>query len=267
MKISCVLFILLIVVLAQAQNLVPNPSFEEINVMPCQLYVGNEKKFKQIFNGIFQDWEIPTSGTIDPFSLLADKDCVTYPSTDLFGAPPPKNGNNMVGIYNNVTEDFSYREYIQVKLREKLSIGSNYLCGFYIARSTKFKYATNNFGMAFSEEKISSDSTTVLALVPQVNSPNVMESPSWVLCINNFESTQQSEYLTIGNFYSNKETKIKPETAVKEAAYYFIDSVFVEAINDLVIPDVITPNGDCCNEKFEIENLQFDRWTLKVLNR
>lgn len=243
------------------QNLVPNPSFEEVNRIPCTIYVTNISETKKVFNSIFKDWRVPTYATTDAYSLLSDKTCLTYPSREFTGAPPPKDGNNMVGLYTTELSGNNYREYISVNLKKKLIPGQRYLCGFYTSLSTRNSFTTNSIGMYFSTDTVTHPYNDIfvfsLKYRPQITFDLVSNSKDWRLFYGHFSAEQELEYLAVGNFRDNS----------LDNAYCFLDSIFVEPIEKLIIPNVITPNGDRYNEKFEITGLKLGRWGLKVVNR
>jgi gliding motility-associated-like protein len=257
-----ILSILTIVALSShAQNLVPNPSFEQVNKMPCDIYVTNITETKMQFNAVFKNWMLPTYATTDPYSLLSDRACLTYPIRDFWDMPAPKHGNNMIGLYTTRLGNQNYREYVSVELNDKLDVGHQYLCGFYVASSSESNSSANVLGMYFSTDTVthSYDDTFVFSLnySPQVTFATVNDDKNWKLYFGYLTSEQEFAHLTIGNFRDR----------AQDNGYNLIDSVFVERIEKLIIPNVITPNGDCCNNKFEIIGLQINRWNLKIFNR
>jgi gliding motility-associated-like protein len=263
MKHLLIIFLIIVLPLSRvkAQNLVPNHSFEEVKNMPCNTYVTNITESKMQFNAVFKNWMLPSDATTDPYSLLSDRGCLTYPIRDFWDMPAPKDGGNMIGLYTTRLGNQNYREYVSIKLNEKLVVGHQYLCGFYVVSSSESSSSPNALGMYFSTDTVthSYDDTFVFSLNydPQVSFTSVNDKGSWKLFFSYFSVEQELEYLTIGNFRNNDQ----------DNGYNLIDSIFLERIEKLTIPNVITPNGDCCNNKFEIIGLQINRWNLKVFNR
>lgn len=255
-----------------AQNLVRNPSFEEYKELPCT-FIDFQWPVKEKFNSILTYWELPTTGTSDVYSLLVPDFCPTYPnsSTEL-GAPTPKDGNNMIGIYiafnNNAQSPFHYREYVQVELTEKLTIGKRYVAGFYQCRAN-LRFGSNNIGMLFTTDKVALDTNGLLNFIPQINNKKIENIRlEWVLFNSSFVATEESRFLTIGNFYKDEETEfIDPPRPQESHSYYFIDSVFVQPFYDPFIPNIITPNGDKRNDVFFINGIEGRAWELKIYNR
>ncbi len=255
------------------QNLVPNPSFEEYS----NLYCGFTQN-KLEFNKAIAFWKMPTSGTPDILSLMIPEICPNHPfstANTSGGYQMPQSGNNMAGLITIVKDHGicpEYREYIQVELTAPLQQGQKYLAGFYVSLADNKQYAANNLGMLFTETPITTDTCSRIDFVPQVNfKQTITDKKNWVLLYQTFESKEQNIFLTIGNFFANDQTltltvsdKVKINS---NSSYYFIDSVFVEPIHDLEIPNVFTPNGDEYNQTFYIKGLQEDRWVLTIVNR
>lgn len=261
MRVITLLLAILPINFSLAQNLVPNASFEEINSLPCDVYVNDLSEAKKMFNAILKYWKLPTDATTDPFSLLSGITCQSYPSQEIWGAPLPKDGNNMVGLYTTSLTNRNYREYISVRLKDKLIPGQQYLCGFYTAISSKFNFSSNEIGMYFSPDTVTHPYRDIFVFSlnynPQVRFDLTDNSKKWRLYTGCFTAEQELAYLTIGNFRDKN----------YDDAYNFIDSVFVQQINKPFIPNVITPNGDCCNEKFVLKDVDAADWSVTILNR
>jgi len=125
--------------------------------------------------------------------------------------------------------------------------------------------------MFFTREALYSDTILMLRGQPQINISQVNDSPLvWKKFTGCFTAKGEEEYLTIGNFFDDNHSKaieILKYDQGTDFSYYLIDSVFTELIKEPIIPNVITPNGDCCNEKFEIKNMQSNMWALHIFNR
>jgi gliding motility-associated-like protein len=265
------------------QNLVPNPSFEDYKQLRCKSVQDvvfqkgpNSIKYKAAFDSILYDWTLPTNGASDVFSVLVDSTCETNPKYEGYG-PLPKDGFNMIRLFLLVDYGFPNpskataegRSYVQVRLTDKLNAGQNYFCGWYQALA-KDMFACNDMGMLFTRDAISSDSNVVLNYHPQINESQVDLDTGWKLYSGCFTAIGDEQYLTMGGFYDDLHViaveHLFPYDGTSDSEY-LIDSVFVEPVPSLEIPNVITPNGDCCNEKFVIGGLKPDQWSLSVYNR
>ncbi len=251
------------------QNLVPNPSFEEYDRIQYNFVLTKEN-----FNSSVRYWQMPTAGTTDIFTILVDQAYNNNPhstSNVAVGAQDPKDGDFMIGLFTKSINP-NYREYAQVKLLQPLTRDQMYFAGCYVSLADNMQYASNNIGMLFTKDRIESSTYAPLLFVPQINSQTIIEEKTkWLLLSNTFTASESFNYLTIGNFYTDENTQLKKVSdsirISSDNAYYFIDSVFVEPINELEIPNVFTPNGDEYNQTFYIKGLQEDRWVLTIVNR
>ncbi|MBS1559060.1 MAG: gliding motility-associated C-terminal domain-containing protein [Bacteroidetes bacterium] len=291
-------FILLSLVLSLAlysQNLVPNCSFEQYKKLNCEtiynISINHQTEDpKKIFDSLLYDWTTPTDeGGVELFSTLVDPNCYKK-STDCFNVfcttnpfsihTVPKDGNNfclITLIDKNFNTPNLSRSYLQVQLVRELSATTRYLAGLYYKRPTIGEggiYACNNQGMLFTKNPVSSKATygsNVLKYTPQVNQLNADKADTvWKKLFGCFTADGGEQFLTIGNFFSDDETKVVLTTSLGQGAYYSsyaVDSVFTESISDLFIPNVFTPNGDNLNEKFVIKDIHFGWWSLTVVNR
>ncbi len=231
-----------------AQNLIHNPSFECSIEAPC-LFTSSETYYS--FPNYACNWFLPNHGSSDIFSTKVPKECWTSMpvSTYLEVEPPvgsqlPRTGDRFAGIYTY--SDFlfggpSYREYLEIKLDSALVPGISYCAELYTSLAERPKYASNNLGMLFHDEKIDSDDWigdpwatfgVSLPYKPQVVETLILEDTiNWVRVNGIFEATSPAKYLTIGNFSDDHNTLVKDKAGKFPLkpnylnAYYFIDDV------------------------------------------
>ena len=126
---------LLIQLISPSQNLVPNPSFENVTSCPTG---GNQLNKAFPWCGISSDesllhaCNITLAGSV-PFSL-----------TNMFQYPKTGNGFALVGMYN--IPPLSYRGYAQVPLIQTLTISKKYIVKFYINLNNDSRYAIDKIG-------------------------------------------------------------------------------------------------------------------------
>lgn len=203
----------------EAQNLVPNWSFEEVNFDFCGLAPTVDK-----FESSTKCWLVPTDSRPSIDSKDLDPSCWNYLKIDA------KSGKRVAVILGYANKNF--RSYLQVPLRERLKAGRVYQTEVFVRIFTGSKSACNNIGLYFSDTLIKEKIRTNLSFEPQVNHREVLkDTVSWISIKGKFKATSSAKYLLIGNFYDNENTKVERirHTAGIDpgAIFYFIDDVFV----------------------------------------
>jgi len=225
-------FFLLISPFIQAQNLVPNPGFEEFTSCPKDL--GKKQP-------VFADWTQANTIPIDYFNHCSEK-CGT--PENIMGSQQPKSGDAYIGltIYNE-----TYRSYAEVELKQPLIAGTKYNVEFSVCLSEKSKFAVGNIGAYFTTQKLSSKSAELIEVYETIDGsgtskfisglirPQVKNSSSnfltdcseWTTVIGNFKARGGEKFLTLGNFFTFAGTPVVDAQGKNKYAYYFIDDVAV----------------------------------------
>lgn len=213
-----------------AQNLIPNPSFEQYSLCP-----------QERNDGIMPDnWMQPTSGTSDYFNVCApvrnNIEVVSIPN-NYFGNQTARTGNAYAGLYFSVATqgiDAGYREYIQIQLPGRLYAGMKYDFEMYVSLAEASNYAGNNLGIYFSANKIAQSSNTVLNVVPQITAPGyITDKNSWTKISAKLIAQGGEQFITIGCFNTNNSNFIQQvpltngftQAPNRRVCYYYIDDV------------------------------------------
>lgn len=238
------------------QNLVPNPSFEEL--IRCPHSFSTDRKDFQV-----PGWVSATRGTPDLFHGCSWGEAdVPY---NWAGSSNAKTGKGYAGIYvwmrNNDAKN--YREYIQCELAEPLRSGARYRVEFYYKLASYAVYATNRIGLHLSVEKLSYNHDQLIEVVPtlsiEADSAITMATGSWEHAVMEYTAQGGERFVTIGNFYSNLETKstrlphrIGKSNMLTNSAYYYIDDVSVEPLDS-------SPQTALSRTEFSSEHVELDR--------
>ncbi len=213
------ILIFLIARFSFAQNLVPNPSFED--TLPHGGYCYGPIEWTN-------HWFNPTLSTPDLFCYNSTSlNCTVSSLNNPTGFQNPRSGFAYAGIYTWAGET---REYIAVLLDSALSGDCTYYIEFYLSRADNFGFATDKIGCAFTNDTNNLDTTIFyLPLMPAIESqPGVLmtDSQNWVR-VNGFYTAQGNErYLIIGNFHENSNTYVDTSNiTLYYSAYYYIDDV------------------------------------------
>jgi gliding motility-associated-like protein len=208
-----------------AQNLVPNPSFEDYS--GCATYD---------FSFTLKEWTKPTTGSTDNF-----EECGGYFNTpeNNFGYQIPHSGKGYAGFYffsSNVNPPVTYREYLQVKLLKTLKKGNEYKFTCFVSLSDAFAFPTDRLAVYFSATEVFQDSYGILPFIPQIIHPGVFisDTTNWTKFEGTFIASGEEEYIIIGNFSSDDDTPILYETRDGITPYYFIDDVSLYECEKLI---------------------------------
>lgn len=264
-----------------AQNLVPNPSFEEYSQCPDPVTVDPmPDNMIELATG----WSNPTGYTPDYFNS-----CVTtnygIPAND-YGTQNARTGNAYAGLITMYGETEA-REYIQTQLITPLIAGKQYLVTFYVCLGKVCTYAANNIGVYFSNVPVGSTDIWVLPYSPQIsNIPTtnpLTNMVGWTEVTGVFTAQGEEQYMTIGNFNSYVSTDTSNTSALSfpiwEASFYYIDDVSVVCLNcpvgisetilDSEINIFPNPTSDYLNVNFDdifLESITvFNSWGQPLL--
>lgn len=210
-------------------NLVLNPSFEEVNgTLKCYLY-GNEK-FP------IAHWSSASEGSVDVFSTSLVSTCIMHPLNDSFAGKKPHSGNNYLGFSNlyNGTED--YREYVRGNLSKPLEVGALYKIEFFVCLANFATATTNNIGLAFINNKMRVfPNVDPIPIKPDVNYSGkpIPDNGKWTLLSFDFVATEPNlDAFVIGNFFSSKETNFEIlSDRLPIESYILIDDVSIKKID------------------------------------
>jgi OOP family OmpA-OmpF porin len=217
---------------SQAQNLVPNPSFED--TIKCPTNPGQLNRTAL--------WISPTAASPDYFNSC---DPTIYgmniPYTG-FGYQNSHSGNAMAGFYAFQKGIPNYREYIQVKLTDTLQQNHKYYVSFRINLTNWSQYSLSSIGAYLSSNPISTGGSSVLNYTPQIQSNPLIQlsdTVNWMLIADTLISDGTEEYITIGNFKNDgqSDTVYLGWWSSNNIAYYYIDDVSVIDVLDLGISE------------------------------
>ena len=249
-----------------AQNLVPNPSFEEKSYCPSNF---NQQQLKSL-----SSWSQVNEGTPDHFSSCSQK--VGVPN-NLFGVQSAKEGESYAGMAVYSPTQRNYREYLTTKLTRALNPGEMVCIEMYISTADYSKYVTDAFGLVLSENKLSQVRNQVIPYSQSLANPKLHMLDAyneWVLISDVYTAKGGEQFLTIGNFKSDKELKILSRTRDSGAkdenrwSYIYVDNVSVKSVvkkelcsceNDLIKSLVVDPPLELSEyDKIKLDDIYFD---------
>lgn len=202
-----------------AQNLVPNPSFEQYNSCP----------------NIGCDINLATGWYSAGYTPDYYNTCASWSSgvpTNSVGYQYPANGNAYAGI---ATWGGGIREYIAAQLISPLEPGEKYFINFKVSRIDRFAYCANNkIGALFTTVSYSLGNNLcndVPGLLPNnfahVYSDQIMtDTANWETVSGSFIADSVYQYIIIGNHFDDSNTNSICLDPIM-GAYYLIDDIYV----------------------------------------
>ena len=229
-----ILMVCAVVTVSAAQNLVPNPGFEEVN----QNYCGDFGKVEQ-FEATMKNWILPTRATPRISDMDVTPGCWNYIGDSDFIRP--RSGRRMILL--NFFSGSNYRSYLEVPLVEELKEGKRYHTEIWVHLLVNQERACNNIGLYFSDTlvRVQLDKSSpfenapfmrVLPFDPQVNHTQIVSDTSgWVCLKSSFIAKARAKYLLIGNFFPDEQTNTQGTRnntpPLKNGVFYQIDDVYV----------------------------------------
>jgi len=213
-----------------AQNLVPNPSFEDTTACPTSPNQLNRAKF----------WVNPTLTSPDYYNSCASYTTGASMPYTSFGFQPARTGVAFLGIYAFQKGYTNAREYAQVQLSDTLILSHVYHVSFYANLSNASQYSVSSMGSYLSSIPVANSNTLMLNYSPQIQSPSsvqLTDSVNWMLIEDTMLSNGTEQYLTIGNFKTDaqSDTSYIGWFSTANIAYYYIDDVSVIDLGPLGI--------------------------------
>jgi len=217
-KTIALLISVLFACLTRAQNLVPNPSFED--TLGCPHGVPD-------LDGKCQDWH-SFRGTPDYFHTCSNNEGF-YNS---WGYQAAHIGQAYAGFATYQVTVRNSAEQLGAQLSSSLIVGIKYYLSFYVSPAFNYLYtniATNKMGARLTTYQYSnpSGSGTMPNTCMVKTDSIVKDSLSWFKVFGSFTADSAYEYIIIGNFFDDAhiDTLNLPYQVVPQAAYYYVDDV------------------------------------------
>jgi hypothetical protein len=214
-----------------AQNLVPNPSFEEYIECPQ----GTGEFDIQVVN--WESWQ----ESPDIFQVCNNSGLGTAGIPEnAWGVQEAITGNAYAGLFTFVSYFENGREYIAAQLLNSLTQGEDYYVMFYTSRTdssegmVERRCATNNIGLRFFKDP-------AYSVFPPVSNPFepdnfvhinandlIEDDQNWTLVDGWFTADDDYNWVALGNFFTDEYTAIQsfPGSELGSGVYY-IENVCV----------------------------------------
>jgi len=242
-KLALTLLALVLSLYAEAQNLVPNSSFEDYT--ECPEHSGRMSNAYPWFR---------TRGS-----------CDYYHECGVGGAGIPisyggggyaRTGQAYAGFKTwCISSPLVGREVLGIELFEPLHEGIPYRVEFYLSMSDSTWYACTNLGAYFSIEQPNETIDSIESYQPQVQYDGnfIIDKEGWTRVSGSFVAQGGERFLSIGNFdkYEEAETLFVPGGGINpwhSDVYWSCSAYFIDDVS--VMPDSITSVQNVVNTEF-----------------
>lgn len=188
-------------------------------------------------------------------------------------------GKAYAGITSYWKVTSNYREYVAVKLKQKLKINQKYCISIKISLADSCRYASNNISVGFFDDTLYLDQPILNPLNKIELSQNItLDKINWQNLTSNFISKGQENILVIGNFSNDANTiynKVNDgsKDTLFDFSYYYVDNVELiscETSSQSIVNfdlNTITPNDDGYNDFFDFSKFELSKFNFQVFNR
>ncbi|WP_281616284.1 hypothetical protein [Flammeovirga sp. SubArs3] len=230
-----------------AQNLIPNPSFENI--------VEETRGHAYLDN--IDDWF--NANHTQPKTLYGTPDHLfineKQPLKGIKDTFEPRTGKSVLGLISYMQRVKNYREYASVRFTHPLKKGEAYTFSAYIKNGNHVAFgsiATNGLGAYFSVHKIKQNLFEPLSVTPQFQIKEIFYTTEWTEVQFTFVAEDNYKYLTLGNFLDDTHTDLKYiNYDVDPQCYVYIDDVSLVHVPKEEQEEVEEPEEVIVEEKVE----------------
>lgn len=199
---------------ANAQNLVPNPGFENNTL----------KRHAEEINAVnISGWRQGAGSTADIYTTK------NKPTGSSYVSPVPRTGNAMAHIISGPGENWV--EFITADLTTPTVPGKSYYCEAWVKLVDGCTQGSNNLGFFFATADYIKPPGNCRKETPQVCPGNfVINSKGWTKISGIFTADKVYSSITFGNFFNGNQKFIKVDTNLPATSYrcrYYVDDVSV----------------------------------------
>jgi len=237
---------------ATAQNLVPNPSFED--TARC-----NAEYDPVLLSA--PPWFKPTTASSDIYDNDLEQLCgiawdPANPDVQASGFQFARTGTRFAGAFHWFGANSSdSKDYFTVKLTEALIEQTAYDVSLYYSRADGYAFATDRISVFFGPDSFYVHDYRTLHVQPQVdlmdpNNEYLTNAEDWVLLTGSFVATGGERYMTIGSFLDSSQVNgTTAPTGNLPYAYYYYDDIAVSpvhqsGIDELEFSGAVTGDGN-----------------------
>jgi hypothetical protein len=218
-----------------AQNLVPNPSFEEYSECP---YQNGQLPFAvPWFTDLYHWGPFGVNGSSSEYFNMCDS--ITGGTFPIYSSQKPRTGNGEVAcaFYTSPLATQEYREYIEVILNQPLALNKSYCISYYVSLFGYSAYSIDALCACLTTDSLlNQDQNIMLLPCPNMVCNRVgniiKDTLNWIKISMSYTAQGGEKFLTIGNFKTTAQTNSEfIALTYGWSTYYFIDDVAVYECN------------------------------------
>ncbi|HRH01902.1 MAG TPA: T9SS type A sorting domain-containing protein [Bacteroidia bacterium] len=244
-KIVIAISVFFVYINSNAQNLVPNGSFEIYTQCPTSI--------NQIFycSGWFQPHKYPGGFSVN-YSSSSDyynscSNTFTDVPNNIAGYQIANTGNSYIGIalYSTPYGGNGFREYAEVKLSQELIANKKYDLQYFVSMANESRFSITKFDAYLSNDSLLYTSSDLMNIpvVPQLQyNGRIDDTLNWFAVNASFIAQGGERFLTLGNFHDglvcDTLRTLITSTSFCCSAYYYIDDVSLVEDTTLSIKEV-----------------------------
>ena len=215
--------------MATAQNLVPNPSFEDTTL--CGTYDPVRMTAPPWFN--------PSTATPDIYDNDLARQCGVVwdpadPDVQASGWQYARTGTRFAGAYQWYGANSSdTKDYFMVRLLQDLQAGKAYAVSLCYSRADGYALATDRISAYFGPDSIHVNDFRTLPFTPQVDLMDpeheyLTDATNWTCIVDTFVANGSERYMIIGSFLDSSQVNgIDTFSGIAPLCYYYYDDVSV----------------------------------------
>jgi len=228
--------------LLQAQNLVPNPSFEDYSVCPNNYeqidradYWSSYRPSPDYYNRCSPNIDVSVPANTNGFQNTSDSIC-----------------NAFAGIVTYFS--WPFREFLGTELISPLVIGEKYFVSFKVSLAEISNCGSNKIGVMLSTMPYNNTNQYQTKNYSQIyDTTIIIDKTNWTEIHGSFIADSTYKYIIIGNFFDDSHTDVIKFNALNCLTYYYIDEICLS--KDSLICNSFPNtcgNGISSNEKSKI---------------
>lgn len=238
----------LVCLVADAQNLVPNPGFESNIGVPA---AAGQWNLAQPWLGLNASADL--YGRNFSGAPAVPCDAVGVPLNVGGFCQERTNFNHYMGL--QIDFQNNYREYLSAPLAIPMAAGNIYSVEFYVQRADSCRFAINSFGALFTNNIPAQAGTGVINFPAQIEeSAIISDTAVWTPVRGIYQALGGENYITVGVFRADNDPSFNFSdwgaratgcSSMDNSAYYFLDDVSVKKIDlsiEILGDSVLCPN-------------------------